>query len=156
MLEDHLAISQVLLAYGPAVDSGSAQAAAGLWTQDGTYEFQSDVEPLRGRAGLSGMVDSASHHAHLRRGCAHIVTAPHIVVDGDTAVATCYSLMHHHVSETGIFQVSRVSANRWELARTPAGWQVTVRTNRLLDGSADARELLGRDAQRPDGSSAQG
>jgi len=50
--------------------------------------------------------------------------------------------MHHYVPATGIFQVSRVSSNRWDLARTAKGWQVTTRTKRLLDGSAKARELF--------------
>jgi hypothetical protein len=38
--------------------------------------------------------------------------------------------------------VWRVAANRWELLRTPAGWRVTARTNRLLDGTEEARDLL--------------
>lgn len=142
VLEDSLAITQVVLAYGPAVDSGSDQAAAALWTEDGSYAFQADAAALYGRAALAAMVRSGGHRAHLARGCAHILTAPHITVDGDTAVATCYSLMHHFVPETGIFQVSRVSANRWELTRTASGWQVVRRTNALLNGAAAARKLL--------------
>ena len=142
LVEDQLAITQVVLAYGPRVDSASADALAGLWAEDGSYEFQADLAPLRGRAELAAMVRGAPHQAHLRRGCAHVLTAPHVQVDGDTAVATYYSLMHHFVPETGIFQVSRVSSNRWDLARTAEGWRVASRTNRLLDGSAEARELF--------------
>jgi hypothetical protein len=142
LVEDQLAITQIVLAYGPRVDSGSAEAVAGLWTEDGSYEFQGDAPPLAGRAELAGMVRSAPHQAHLQRGCAHVLTAPHVRVEGDTAIAICYSLMHHYVPDTGIFQVSRVSSNRWDLARTPDGWRVVSRTNRLLDGSAEARELF--------------
>ncbi|MEO9140002.1 MAG: nuclear transport factor 2 family protein [Jatrophihabitans sp.] len=147
LLEDQFAVTQVVLGYGPAVDSGSDQTAAALWAQDGSYEFQADVPGLHGRDALAAMVRSRGHRHHLERGCAHILTAPHVVVDGDSAVATCYSLMHHFVPDTGIFQVSRVSANRWELSRTPQGWQVDRRTNRLLNGDADARELLASAAQ---------
>lgn len=142
LVEDQLAITQLVLAYGPRVDSGSADAVAGLWTEDGSYEFQPDVPALAGRGELAGMVRSAPHQAHLHRGCAHVLTAPHVQVDGDAAVATCYSLMHHFVPDTGIFQVSRVSSNRWDLKRTAEGWRVVTRTNRLLDGSADARDLF--------------
>lgn len=143
-VEDELAITRLVLAYGPLVDSGSAAAAAQLWTEDGSYEFQADVAPLIGRDGMRQMVDGAAHHSHLARGCAHVLTAPHVRVDGDRAVATCYSLMHHYVPDTGRFQVSRVSANRWELERGSDGWLVRRRTNRLLNGSPDARRLFAR------------
>ena len=35
LLEDHNAIMRLLYAYGPAVDSGSAETVAQLWTEDG-------------------------------------------------------------------------------------------------------------------------
>lgn len=142
ILEDQTAVTQVVLAYGPSVDSGSAESAAALFARDGSYEFQADVPALHGRDAVAAMVRSNGHHAHLRRGCAHILTAPHVKIDGDLAIATCYSLMHHYVPDTGVFQVSRVSANRWELTRTASGWQVLRRTNRLLNGDEAARELL--------------
>ncbi len=37
-VEDHLAIYQLLAAYGPAVDSLSGDAAGALWVEEGTYE----------------------------------------------------------------------------------------------------------------------
>jgi ketosteroid isomerase-like protein len=140
MLEDQLAVAQVVLGYGPAVDSGAADAVAALFTEDGRYEYQADVPALEGRAAVRAMVDSGPHQGLLASGCAHVLTAPHVVVDGDTAVATCYSLLHQR--RTDGYAVTRVSSNRWELQRTAEGWQVTSRTNRLLDGSAPARALL--------------
>lgn len=88
------------------------------------------------------MVRGPPHHRHLERGCAHVLTTPHVHVDGDRAVATCYSLTHHYVPETGNFQVSRVSSNRWGLVRTESGWRVASRTNRLLNGDPAARALF--------------
>ncbi len=142
LVEDELAVTRLVLGYGPRVDSGSAEATAALWAEDGSYEFEAGAAALRGRTGLAAMVRSDAHRAHLLRGCAHVLTAPHVVITGDTAVATCYSLMHHYVAETGIFQVSRVSANRWELVRTGDGWCVANRTNRLLNGDDAARALF--------------
>jgi hypothetical protein len=46
-----------------------------------------------------------------------------------------------HGTTTG-FRIHRVGANRWELRRGKAGWKVTRRTLRPLDGSDDARALL--------------
>lgn len=149
-IEDELAITRLVLTYGPAVDSGSDTRAAELWTEDGSYEFEAGVPALHGRDGIAAMVRSAGHRAHLERGCAHVLTAPQVRIVGDRAVAVCYSLMHHHVPERGRFQVSRVSANRWDLVRTPEGWRVSSRTNRLLNGQADARSLFAeaiRDAE---------
>ncbi len=41
LLEDTLAIQQLVTTYGPAVDSGSAEAVGALWTEDGVYEVDS-------------------------------------------------------------------------------------------------------------------
>ncbi|TAM83027.1 MAG: nuclear transport factor 2 family protein [Jatrophihabitans sp.] len=141
-VEDELAITRLVLSYGPAVDSGSAEATAALWDDGGRYDFQDGAPVIEGSAAMASMVRSPGHRAHLARGCAHVLTAPAVRVDGDRAVALCYSLMHHYVSETGIFQVSRVSANRWELVRGPSGWRVGSRVNRLLTGDEAARALL--------------
>lgn len=142
LLEDERAISALILAYGPCVDSGSAEATAALWAVDGSYSFQADQAELVGSDGIAAMVRSPAHRRHLQRGCAHVLTAPHVHLDGDRATATCYSLMHHYLPDTGTFQVSRVSANRWELVRAATGWRVAARTNRLLNGDEAARALF--------------
>ena len=40
------------------------------------------------------------------------------------------------------WRLERVSANRWELERIDGTWRVIRRTNRLLDGTPEARRLL--------------
>src|SRR6476646_5003358 len=37
LLEDQLAIYQVMAAYGPAADAGATDQAVALWTEDGIY-----------------------------------------------------------------------------------------------------------------------
>lgn len=137
-LEDQLAITQLLAAYGPAVDSLSGDDAAALWVEDGTYEAGEYV--FAGRAALAGLVDIANHRAWVAQGCAHVVGLPLVAIDGDTAVARGYSRVYIH--EGGQWRIHRASANRWELRRTPEGWKVVHRVNRLLDGDEGARELL--------------
>ena len=51
-LEDKLAILELMTAYGPAIDSGSADAVARLWTEDGVY----DVERAVALRDLEGVV----------------------------------------------------------------------------------------------------
>jgi hypothetical protein len=46
-----------------------------------------------------------------------------------------------------VFEVFRVSSNRWELRKSDGQWRVQRRTNRLLDGDEAARALLRREAQ---------
>ena len=138
LLEDQLAITQLLAAYGPAVDSLSGDAAAALWVEDGTYE--AGAYAFEGREALAGLVDLENHRAWVEKGCAHALGLPSIAIDGDTAVARGYSRVYLH--EAGQWRVIRASANRWELRRTSEGWKVVHRVNRLLDGDEAARELL--------------
>ncbi|NLU81640.1 nuclear transport factor 2 family protein [Rhodococcus sp. HNM0569] len=129
-----------MTAYGPAVDSGSAEAVARLWTEDGVYDVDTGV--MRGHDQIVAMVQSAAHQNWIGGGCGHVLEPGHILVDGDTAVATGKSQLIIHNAETGGFDVRRVTASRWELVRIDGEWKVTRRTARLLDGRAEARELL--------------
>lgn len=137
-LEDKLAILELMTAYGPAVDSGSAEAVARLWTENGVYDVDTGV--MRGHAEITAMVRSHAHQRWIGRGCAHMLEPGHIRLDGDTAVATCKSQLIIH-DDNG-FRVHRITANRWELAKIDGEWKVTRRVNRLLDGGDEARELL--------------
>lgn len=139
-LEDQLQISRLMATYGPAVDSLSAEITASLWADEGWYD--AGVAVFEGRDGLRQMIDSDMHQGFVRGGCAHIVSAPQITVDGDKAVAVCHSQLLVRDESMDGYRVWRITANRWEWARTPQGWRVTARTNRVLDGSGEARQLF--------------
>ena len=140
-LEDRLAIYQLMFSYGPAADSGSAQAAAHLWTEDGVYDV-GDTGKLTGHAELQKMYEGDGHQSLIKKGASHLTASPHVVIKGDTAVATCYSFVFAH--ENGAYKVWRVSSNRWEMVRESGRWRIKRRSNRLLNGSAEARAILGR------------
>lgn len=141
LLEDRLAISELVASYGPLVDAGDAAGTAALWTEDGTYDVDTGV--YEGRQGIAEMVQSFEHQGLLSRGCAHLTTAPRIELDGDAAVAVCHSQLVVRRDDGRSFSVARTTAHRWELVRTVDGWRVARRTSRLLDGSEAARSLLG-------------
>lgn len=145
LLEDKVAIMHIISGYGPAVDSGCAETVAGLWTEDGVYDV--DTGSMTGHAEIEAMVHSKNHQSYIHGGCAHLVGPPHVIVDGDTAVATCHSQLVIRNTEKGVNHVARITANRWEFARVEGEWKVTLRTNRLLDGRADARALLAAGVQ---------
>lgn len=140
-LEDRLAIQQLMYTYGPAADSGSAQAAARLWTQDGVYDV-GDMGRLTGHDELQKMYEASGHQSLIHKGSSHLTASPHITINGDTAVATCYSFVVKH--DEGGYSIWRASANRWEFVREPGGWRIKLRTNRLLDGSEQCHQLLAR------------
>jgi ketosteroid isomerase-like protein len=140
-LEDHVEITQLVAQYGPAVDSGSAEAAAALWTDDGTFDAVGALE-MRGHEQIAGMVDSDGHQALIRNGCGHVLTVPHVEVDDDVAHGCSYALNIRWDPDAERFWVARVSANTWRWVRTPDGWRIAERVNANLDGTAAHREML--------------
>jgi hypothetical protein len=90
-LEDQVEIMQLVAQYGPAADSGSGDAAAALWTEDGTFDVAGHFE-MRGRDAIAGMVHGEGHQGLIRNGCGHVLTVPHIAVDGDGAAGRGYAL----------------------------------------------------------------
>ena len=77
-------ITQLVAQYGPAVDSGSAEATAALWTEDGTFDAVGAITHARTRRDRrDGRGDG--HQGLILNGCGHVLTVPHVVVDGDDA-----------------------------------------------------------------------
>lgn len=137
-LEDEAEIQRLVASYGPAVDAGIAEEVARLWTEDGVY----DVDGMRmdNRAEIDAMVRSVAHQDLIGRGATHFLGPARVTITGDDAVAVCHSVLVVFDKERYI--VARSGANRWQLRRTPAGWQAVHRTTRTLDGSDEARALL--------------
>lgn len=139
-IERRLALYELIASYGPAVDSGSARAAADLWNPDGSYDYGDRT--LTGRAAIEAMVEGGHHQGLIEAGAAHIIGFPRVEIDGDRAVMTGYSQVCRR--RDGEFELWRVSANRWELSWDGAGWKVDRRCAYPLDGRPEARELLAR------------
>jgi ketosteroid isomerase-like protein len=140
-LEDHIEITQLVARYGPAVDSGSAAATADLWTEDGAFDAVPWLQ-MRGRADIEGMVTSDGHQQLIHNGCGHVLTVPHVEIDGDQAVGRSYALNIRWDAEADRFWVARVSANTWRWTRTADGWRIEERVNANLDGTPAHREML--------------
>jgi uncharacterized protein (TIGR02246 family) len=141
-LEDKVEIMQLVAQYGPAADSGDGAATAALWTEDGTFDVAGHFR-LQGREAIAGMLnDKAGHQALIASGAAHVLTVPHVVVDGDEASGRSHALNIRWDAAADRFQVGRVSANTWQWARTSQGWRIAERVNANLDGSAAHRQML--------------
>jgi ketosteroid isomerase-like protein len=140
-LEDQLEIMQLTAQYGPAVDSGSGQATAALFTDDATFDAIPQRR-MRGRDDIIGMVHGAGHQGLIQNGCGHVLTVPHVVVEGDQATGRSYALNIRWDASSERFWVARVSANTWRWVRTKLGWRIAERINANLDGTPEHRELL--------------
>jgi ketosteroid isomerase-like protein len=146
-LEDQLEIMQLVAQYGPAVDSGSGAATAALWTDDGAFDAVPHMQ-MRGRDDIVAMVHGAGHQSLIQNGCGHVLTVPHVVVDGDHATGRSYALNICWDADADRFWVRRVSANTWRWVRTPDGWRIAERINANLDGTAEHREMLAPPSDR--------
>jgi SnoaL-like domain len=116
LLEDHLAITQLVAQYGPAVDSGSGEATAALWSDNGIFDAVGAIT-MRGHDEIAPMVHGDGHQGLISNGCAHVLTVPHVVVDGDVAHGRSYAMNI-----------------RWDPSSSCSGWLASRPT--LGDGSA--------------------
>ncbi len=138
-LEDERDIAGLLAAYGPLVDAGDADAAAGLWTEEGVYDVGGWV--MTGREEIAAMVRSADHQGLIAQGCCHFFGPPVITVDGDDAVAVCESTLLVR-RERGGYAVLRAGVHVLRLTRHPGGWRIVTRTARQLDGRREVWEMI--------------
>lgn len=142
LLEDKLAIQELITAYGPAVDAGEAEKVGALWTEDAVYDV--DVRMMDGREEIMEMVRTRPHQDYIQGGCGHLLDPVNIVVNGDTAIATCHSQLLRRNQDEDSFRVWRVTANRFELVKIDGEWKIRRRTSRALNGNPEAVELLAR------------
>jgi uncharacterized protein (TIGR02246 family) len=146
-LEDVQAIYQVVCGYGYAVDGLNAAAVGSCYTEDGVYAV-GDVGAFNGREAIEAITRDPGHLQYVANGCAHMSTLPHVLVEGDQAVATCHTMVSMHGSD-GFF-IGRLSASRLLLARQHDGaWKITHRQNNMLNGDPAASALLGRLKEGP-------
>ncbi|OBH13254.1 hypothetical protein A9X03_25145 [Mycobacterium sp. E1715] len=137
-LEDERDIARLIASYGPAVDAGDAEATAGLWASDGSYDV--DGWRMEGRAAVHAMVESSAHQKLVAKGCCHFLGPCVVTVSGDSAVALCESLVL--IRDGDGYRVWRCTANHFELVRVGGQWRIGARTSRILDGNPAAHALL--------------
>ena len=103
------------------------------------HATRGDVErDLQRARELRGQADG--HQQLIHKGASHLTATPRITIDGDTAEAVAYSfVVLRNDKDWGVW---RASANRWTLRRTPQGWRIVERFNRVLDGSEASHAIL--------------
>jgi hypothetical protein len=140
-LEDEAEITRLIMSYGPAADSGLTSLAGQLWLDDGVYDWDAAGTPYEGGASVDAMLQGDNHQGLIARGVAHFAGPLLIELAGDHATVLNYSLIMRREGDR--FFLWRVSAVRWDVARSGTRWRVRRRTNRLLDESGAGRQLFG-------------
>jgi hypothetical protein len=147
-LEDRLAIYQLMMSHPPAVDGGATDVWAQAWTKDAEFD-RGPPDPeahsgnYEGSYGLDVIIKEMSGpeiQAAREAGLAHMTTVPYLIVAGDKATATNYTLVFGYEKQG--FRIRRLVANRWNLERRADGWKIRHRALRLLDGNKEARDIL--------------
>jgi hypothetical protein len=142
--EDTLEIMRLVNSYGPLADSGSSHQAASLWVEEGVYDVGgSDITPSHRTVGykdLKAIYDAPAHQELIHIGSAHFIGPLSVTVEGDIAQAVGYSQVVKKDGERWILW--RAAINHFELVRTPAGWRITTRTNRVLNGSEASHNTM--------------
>src|SRR5712691_3320044 len=152
-IEDRLEIYNLIASHPPTADTAGRDHIAASWVDDGVFDRGEDLSSPRGRDVIADHVLSPAHQTAIAGGLAHFTSLPHVAIDGDSAIVTSYLQIlvpqtqgnavdvPNHGSSKG-FRVHRMTANRWELVRTAAGWKIKRRMLRQLDGSEPARRIL--------------
>lgn len=146
LVEDYIEIMQLICAYGPAADATHWDLIKEIWAEDSVYEI-GGIGSFEGHAGLEKAFYGEFHQGLMESGSGHVSSMPHLVIDGDRAVATHHGTLYKQID--GNFPVIRLIASRWELERRAQGWVVTKRTNELLQENERARALLARVKEGP-------
>lgn len=146
-LEDQIAIYQLINGYGYAVDGLNAQAVGECYVDDGVYAV-GDIGAFEGRERIEAITRDPGHLGYVAAGCAHMSSVPHVIIEGDRAVATCHTMVAMH-GDDGFF-IGRLSASRLNLARQgDGGWKIVHRQNQMLNGDPAGSQLLGRLKEGP-------
>jgi ketosteroid isomerase-like protein len=138
VLEDELAVTRTIVAYGFAVDTGDASATGALFTDAAVFDVDESFV-MRGRSEVEAMVLDERGHQRLLPDCAHTIGPAVVRVEGDRATAVGYSRIY--VRRDDGIELFRVGCNRWDLVRGDTGWQIERRTTRAL-GRAEAQAVL--------------
>lgn len=149
--EDELALRNLIVRYGLAVDCGDVKAALACHIEDAVYivsspttgrdDFERGDLHLKGHEAIANMLESDMHQS-LIPNCAHTVGPLVVNLDAENvnkAEATGYSRLYHRIGDT--FSLMRLAINEWQFKRTNKGWLICQRESRMI-GENESQLLL--------------
>jgi hypothetical protein len=153
IIEDKLAIQELIASHPPSADTGAADYTRSVYREDGVFDRGPTLDGASGAKDIAAFIQRPEHDEAIRGGLAHFAGLPLIDLRGDAAVVTSYLLIIHldregeprdlpnHGVSTG-YRIHRAVVNRWELERRDGRWTIGKRTLLPVDGSELHQELL--------------
>ncbi|MEZ5501700.1 MAG: nuclear transport factor 2 family protein [Halioglobus sp.] len=138
--QDELAIRNLMVRYGLAVDCGDVASAVACHSSDAVYTVSaprtgrgddSHATDLRlvGHRAIRDMLESELHQSLLPN-CAHTVGPVAVEVGNGEARATGYSRLYRRQGEQ--FDLLRLAINEWRFSRIDCRWLIVSRESRLV------------------------
>jgi hypothetical protein len=151
--EDRLEIQNLLAGSAFSSDVASEAYWKKMFTKDAVFDRGQELQD-KGRDEILKIIKDPAQKEAIKFGMTHLAMLPHIMVNGDSAVATGYLLIvmpdtaasHVKLPGKGVssgFSIYQLTVNRWQLVRSTDGWKVSKRTVRPLS-SNDSRNILER------------
>lgn len=155
IIEDKLAIYELIASHPPSADTGLAEYTAAVYMEEGTFNRGEELDGAKGVDAIAAFILRPEHEEAIKSGLAHFTGLPLIDLRGNKAIVTSYLQllqldkqgepreMANHGYSTG-YRIHRVVVNRWELERHEGRWKIHSRTLLPVDGTDAPRELLAR------------
>lgn len=155
IIEDKLAIYELIASHPPSADTGLAEYTAAVYMEEGTFNRGEELDGAKGVDAIAAFILRPAHEEAIKSGLAHFTGLPLIDLRGNKAIVTSYLQllqldkqgepreMANHGYSTG-YRIHRVVVNRWELERNEGRWKIHSRTLLPVDGTDAPRELLAR------------
>lgn len=153
ILEDKLAIYELIASHPLSADTGHSDYTLLVYNNDGVFDRGPTLDGAKGAKDIAAFINRPEHEEAIAGGLAHFTGLPLIDLRGDVAIATSYLQIVHldqagpqrtlpnHGMSTG-YRIHRVVINRWELERRDNSWKIARRTLLPVDGSTSHQELL--------------
>jgi SnoaL-like domain len=147
---DRLEILNLLAGSAFSSDIASEAYWKNMFTENATFDRGAKQD--KGREEILKIVNAADQKEAIKAGMTHLAMQPHIILKGDSAVATGYLLIvmpdsaasHVKLAGKGVspgFSIYQITINKWTLLRTKEGWKVSQRIVRPIS-SPDSRDIL--------------
>ncbi|MEF2070339.1 nuclear transport factor 2 family protein [Consotaella aegiceratis] len=115
IIEDKLAIYELIASHPPSADTGHADYTRSVYREDGVFDRGPTLDGARGAEDIAAFIQRPEHDAARRGGLAHFTGLPLVDLRGDHAVVTSYLQIVHldHEGAPRNLPNHGVSTARW-------------------------------------------
>ncbi len=90
IIEDKLAIYELIASHAPSADTGLAEYTASVYMKDGVFNRGKGLDGAKGVEAIAAFILRPSHEEAIKGGLAHFAGLPLIDLRGNKAIVTSY------------------------------------------------------------------